>query len=220
MEDFGVHVSLHTGSLNGIQGGVPSGLAGQLAEVSAVVAAFDAEVEKIEKDSHLTTDGKRAKLKAAHLAAHTAVEAWKEQRTSGIDAQTSTRRAALHAQTDKLLPKPTELQVQHMVQRLSAFDPLEVDVLYSNATDAERLVIEAAASAVGRQPRKRGEQLVWEPLVPAERVAAAVEARMGRANPEAAAALRDSLRIRDIYDATAGAASGLLRQRLPSYVGA
>ncbi len=43
---------------------------------------------------------------------------------------------------------------------------------------------------------------------------------MGRANPEAAAALRDSLRIRDIYDATAGAASGLLRQRLPSYVGA
>jgi hypothetical protein len=76
-----------------------------------------------------------------------------------------------------------------MVQQLSAFDPLEVEVLYSDATDSERRIIEAAAGAIGRQPRRRGEQLVWEPLVPAERVSGVVAARMERTNPDGVAVL-------------------------------
>jgi hypothetical protein len=119
---------------------------------------------------------------------------------------------------DKAWPQPTDLQVQNMVQRLASFDPLEVEILYSDATDAEKRIIEAAAEMLGRQPRRRGEQVVWEPLIRPERVDAVREARVEMANPAAVAALRDSQRIRNTYDAVAGAASGLLKESLPTWV--
>ncbi len=218
-QDFDLHVSLHLQSLETLQSGVPSGLPTQLAEVSTILTNYDADVAKIEKDPHLSADGKAAKVKIACIAAQAAIDEWNAGKTKGIDAQTAAQRARLEAQADKLLPVPTDMQVQHMVQRLSAFDSLEVEILYANATDAERRIIEVAADAIGRQPRKRGEQLVWEPLIATERIAAVRVARMERANPDGAAALRDSQRIRNTYDAVACAAKGLLRESLPSRIG-
>jgi len=104
-----------------------------------------------------------------------------------------------------------------MVTRLSAFDPLEVEILYSDASDTERKIIEAAANAIGRQPRRRGKQLVWEPLISPERMTDAIAARAERANPEGAAALRDLQRIRNTFDALSGVATGLLHAAFPSH---
>ncbi|HXG90319.1 MAG TPA: hypothetical protein VNJ02_18490 [Vicinamibacterales bacterium] len=218
-QDFNLHVSLHMQSLDSLQGGVPSGLHTQLSEVSSILAQYDSEVGKIERDLHLSEDGKAARVKTAYDAARTAIDKWRIGKTAGIDAQTASQQAKLQAQTDKLLAAPTDIQVRNMVQRLSSFDPLEVEVLYASATDADRRVIEVAADAVGRQPHKRGEQLVWEPLIATERVAAVRAARVERANPEGAAAIRDSQRIRSTYEALAGAAKGLLRESLPSRLG-
>jgi hypothetical protein len=113
------------------------------------------------------------------------------------------------------------LWVQNMVQRLSAFDPLEVEILYVDATDAERRVIEAAVDAIGRQPRRvanpAGDQVVWEHLLDPERVAAGRESRLEQANPDGATALRDLEHMRSTYDALASAAAGLLRDSLPTH---
>jgi hypothetical protein len=74
----------------------------------------------------------------------------------------------LQSQADKLLSTPTELQVRNMVEQLRQFDSLEVESIHADANDTERRIIEAAADAIGRQPRKRGEQVVWESLILAE----------------------------------------------------
>ncbi len=216
-QDFELHVAIHMQDLKTLRNAVPSGLQAQFAEVSAVLATYDAEVAKIHNDKHLSAEGKAAKLKTVHDEAQAAVQKWQSGRTSGIEAQSAAQREKLESATNKLFPAPTDLQVQNMIARLSAFDPLEVEILYSDATEAERHVIEAAAEAIGRQPRRRGNEVVWEPLIAMERVAAMVAARIERANPDGAAALRDLQRIRGTYDALAGAAKGLLRDSLPGY---
>ncbi len=216
-DDFGLHVSLHTDALQTLRNGVPSGLSGQFAEVGAVLAALDADFAKIENDTNLTDTGKAAKLRAAHEQAAAAVGKWKTSKTIGIDSQITAHRGKLQAHADKLAPAPSPFQVRNMGERLAAFDPLEVEVLYANATDAERRIIEAAAEALGRQPQKRGEQLTWEPLIPAGRVSEVTAARLERADPQGAAALRDLERIRSTYEGLAGAAQALLRDSLPGY---
>jgi len=214
-QSFDVHIGTHLESLKLMRNGVPSGLQEQLGEVSAILATYDAALAKIENNTHLTTAGKASQIKDARHAALAAVQQWKASRTTGIDAQTAAKRDALQTQADQALPAPTELQVGNMVQRLSAFNPLEVSILYSDATDAERRVIEAAAEAIGRQPRRvtlsGGEQVVWEHLLDPERIAVGRESRMERTNPEGVTALRDLHRIRDTYDTLAGTAAGLLR---------
>ncbi len=213
-QDFEVHIRTHLENLKTMQQ-MPSGLSDQMTEVSNILTTYDSAIAKIATNDRLTAKGKAEEARVAHDAALSDVDAWRTRRTGGIEAQASAQRAALLPQADEALPTPTAMQVQNMVQRLSAFDPLEVEVLYADATDAERRVIEAAAAAIGRQPRRRGEQLVWEPLIPPERVAATVAARLERTNPEGAAALRDMQRIRNTYDALAGSASGLLRESVP-----
>lgn len=214
-QSFDVHIGTHMESLN-MRNGVPSGLADQLADVSAVLSSYDAALTKIEKDTHLTPAGRAAQIKDARDAALAAVQQWRASRTSGIDAQAAVTRAALQTQADQALPAPTATQVANMAYRLSSsFNPLEVELLYADATDEERRVIEAAAEGIGRIPRRLaipgGEQIVWEHLLAPERIAAVREARLERVNPEGAAALRDLQQIRGTYDALAGAAAGLLR---------
>ena len=154
-------------------------------------------------------------------AAQAAIQEWRTSHTTGIDAQAAASRAALQSQSDKLHPAPTDMQVQTMVQPLSAFDPLEVEILYGDASDAERRVIEAAAETAGRQPRRvanpAGDSVVWDHLLAPERIAASREGKIAEANPEGAAALRDLEHIRSTYDALAAAATGMLRDSLPAH---
>ena len=177
-----------------MRNGVPSGLADQLGEVSAVLNSYDAAVTKIEKDTHLTPAGRASQIKDARDAALAAVQQWKASRTSGIDAQAAVTRAALQTKADQALPAPSATQVANMAQRLSGFNPLEVELLYADATDSERRVIEAAAEG-SAEPRRvaspGGEQIVREHLLAPERIAAVREARLEQVNPEGAAALRD-----------------------------
>ena len=217
-DDFRLHLSIHTEGLQTLRNGVPSGLTAQLAEMSTVLTTYDVQAAKIQNDTHLSPEGKAERLRAAHDQAQTAIEKWTTARTTGIDAQIAAHEAKLQSHADKLLPTPTEFQIQNMAQRLSAFDPLEVEMLYADATDAERRIIEAAADAIGRQPLKRGEQLVWEPLVMGQRVDEVREARLQQADPVGFAALRDLERIRTTYVAVAGGASGLLRESVPMQV--
>ena len=99
-----------------------------------------------------------------------------------------------------------------MAEKLSALDPLECEVLYSDATEQERLVIEAAVESLGRVSRRRGPDgaLVWEHILSPERIAKAKSARMNRADPSASAALEDLNRIRNAYSSMASAARSLL----------
>ncbi len=71
------------------------------------------------------------------------------------------------------------------------------------------------ADAIGRQPQRRGEQLMWV-IIPTERVAAANAARVeGATNPQGAAALRDSARIPAPIDGeTCKIAKEIWRRRL------
>jgi hypothetical protein len=81
-QDVDVHISTHLESLKSLHT-TPSGLADQFAEVSAMLASYDAEVTKIETNRDLSTEGKAAQLKAAHDVAHAAVERWKTSKTTG-----------------------------------------------------------------------------------------------------------------------------------------
>lgn len=197
-------------------GHTPEGLADQAAPVYAILAAYDAEAIQIREDKHLSPEGRLARLSAAHDAAATAIEQWRTARAAGIQAQAEAQRATLQRESGKVIAAPTKRQVQQIAERLSAFDPLEVAVLYGDATDEERQLMEAASLSLGRLPRKRGEQLVWEPLLAPERVAASVAARVARVAPVAAAALADSERIHRLYDTLANAAGQLLRDSVPT----
>ena len=212
--DFELHRALHLDSLKSLRGGVPEGLPAQLAEVTPILRVYDEAVATIRRDEGLSPKGKAAQLKAAHDTASAAIEAWKAKKTTGITAQVTAKRAAMQTKVDKNLPTPTGLQVQNMIQRLSAFDPLEVDVLYADATDTERRIIEVAAEAIGRQPIRQGDKIVWAPLIPPDRIAAVMEARIETANPEDVTQLRDLQRIGNTYETIAGSAIGLLAESM------
>ena len=212
MEDFGVHVSIHLQALQTLRGEFPDGLPAQMAEIAPILKTFDTRVAEIEVNDKLSPIGKDDQLKAAMESAAADIEKWRLGKTAGVEAQMAAQRASLQAKADKELSKPTDLQVTNMIQRLREFEPLEIEILYADATDAEKLVIEAAADAIGRQPIRQGNQIVWSPLIPVERVAAVREARIAGANPDGIAALRDLQRIRNTYDALAGSAKELLKE--------
>lgn len=215
MEDFGVFVSTSLVSLRSLRKGVPTGLPAELAAIAPSLKKFDQRIAEIEEDENLSLAGKSVQFKAALDAAVADVEKWRSTKATTIDAQVEGQRRTLQAAAEKLLSKPTELQVGNMVQRLRDFDPLEVEILYSDATDEERLVIEAASDAIGRQPVKRGDRISWEPIISVERVAPVKEARIERSNPEAVLALHDLGRIRTTYDILAGSAKQLLTDAVP-----
>jgi hypothetical protein len=217
-QDYALIVSTQLTHLDrSLRNGVPTGVPAQLAEVSTTLATYDGQLAKLKADDGLSQAGLARQIRTAYDKAQTAVEQWRVGKTSGIDKQLSSQRAALLTDADKALPVPTDLQVTNMVQCLSDFDPLEVEMLYANATDAERRIVEAAASAIGRQPVRRGDKLVWEPLIATERMTEAIAARAERANPEGAAQLRSLQEIRNTYEAVAGAAKGLLHASFPAH---
>ena len=195
MEDFGVHVSTHLTSLQSLRGGVPEGLPAQLAEIAPILKSFDTRLIEISKDDSLSAIGKDNALKAARESAAADIEKWRLSKVNGIEAQIATSRAALQAKADKDLSKPTDLQITNMVQRLREFDPLEVEILYADASDEERRIIEVAAEAIGRQPIRQGTQIIWAPLIPPDRIDAVKEARIERTNPDGVAALKDLQRL-------------------------
>lgn len=211
-DDYGVHLGIHLKSLESLRGGVPEGLPAQLAEVAPILDSFDSARARITADADLSQTGRENQLNAARAEAEADIEQWRTSRTTGIESQIAASRTANQATVDKELPKPTDLQVTNMIQRLAGFDPLEIEILYADASDTERRIIEVAAESIGRQPVKRGDVISWEPLIPSARVAAVMEARIASANPPCTAALRDLERIRNTYDFLAGSAKALLKE--------
>lgn len=210
--DFELHRTLHLQSLETLRGGIPKGLPDQLSEITPILESFDARVVEISKDDTLSDIGKDNALKAARDTAAAEIEVWRVSRVNGIEAQISASRAALQAKTDKDLPVPTELQVMNMVQQLKQFDPLEVEILYAEGTDAERRVIEVANEAIGRQPIRQGNTIVWSSLIPSERIEAVKEARIAASNPEGMDALNDLQRLSNTYSTIASSAKGLIQE--------
>jgi hypothetical protein len=210
--DFELHRSLHLQSLETLHRGIPEGLPNQLDEITPILEEFDARVIEISKDDTLSHIGKDNALKTARETAAAEIEVWRVTKVNGLEAQISASRVALQTQADKNLSNPTDLQITNMVQRFRDFDSLEAEILYADATDEERRIIEVAAEAIGRQPVKRGDKITWEPIIAAERIEAVKEARIAAANPEGMAALNDLQRIKNTYDFIAGGAKGLIQE--------
>jgi hypothetical protein len=216
-QDFDFTVSTQLAAMRRLQNGVPSGLPAQLEEVGTIVSGFETQLDALRNDDGYSQAGRTRQVAAAYDKAQVAVEEWRVARTNGVDKQLAGLRTALLTQANQNIPTPTDLQVQNMITRLADFDPLEVEMLYSNATDAERRVIEAAATAVGRQPVRRDDRVIWEPLLSTDRMSEAIATRAERANPDGAAQLRDLQQVRSAYEAVAAAAKQILQTAFPSH---
>jgi hypothetical protein len=213
IDDFTLHTRLHLDALHDLAHGVPEGLPGQLGELAPVLSTFEDTRATIEQDQNLTALGRQNKLAEERAKATATIDAWKTGKVTGIDAQAAALDATRRAQAEKGVTTPTEFAIKFMGEKLSPLDPFECEVLYSDATEQERLVIEAAAESLGRVPRRRGPDgaLVWEHILSPERIAKAQAARMDRADPSASASLDDLNRIRNAYSSMASAARSLLK---------
>jgi hypothetical protein len=215
--DFDFIVSTQLAALRRLHNGVPSGLPAQFEEVGSVVSGFETKLDALRNDDGYSQAGRTRQIQAAYDAAQVAVEEWRVARTNGIDKQLGALRTALLTEANKGIPAPTDLQIQNMITRLAGFDPLEVEMLYSGATDTERRLIEATATTVGRQPVRRDDRIVWEPLISNDRMSEAIATRAERANPDGAAQLRDLQQVRGTYETIASAAKGILHTAFPSH---
>ena len=213
VNDLELHRDLHLDSLKTLAGGVPAGLPNQLSELAPTVAAFEAATLKIEADRNLSAEGRRAALAKAREDASASVAQWTAGKIAGIDAQIAQQQQTL-AKADPGSVQPTEFAIQFMAAILAKHDPLENEVLYSDATEGERVTMELASETLGRMPRRRGPsgELAWEHALSPDRIATARAARQAEKNPTAVAALADARRIRNVYSAMASAAVDLLGQ--------
>jgi hypothetical protein len=98
-----------------------------------------------------------------------------------------------------------------MAAQLAAFDALETSVLYAAATNAERVVMEAAVAQSPRRPVKRGDSIVWEAVIDPHQIAAAQAARRAAAHPDIAAQIARLERVRNVYVGVASAATALVQ---------
>jgi hypothetical protein len=211
IKDLELHLRIHLDALSNLSSGVPEGLPAQLAALAPVVGEFEAEAAKIAADPMLSTQGKATRDKAAREAAAATITKWEAALVAGVDRQIGALDAQL-AKADPATPPPNDAVVDALGHRLLEFDPIEMEVLYADASDRERLLIELAAERIGRVPRRRGPggELVWEHILDPERIAAGRAARLATANPAAVAAREDARRIRGIYTSLATAARKLL----------
>jgi hypothetical protein len=204
-----------------LRNGLPSGAQAQVAALGTAPNTFFAAKATSDVDSNLSPNGKLAAAQAAANTARVDISTWEAKYVGGLDKQLAAARTASLAKVGALVAEPTALQVSTMVQRLQAFDPLEVEILYAGGTDDERHVIEVCAEQLGRQPRRRADgQVTWEPIIAPERIAESVLARVERLDAEGARAIRDLEAIRNCYAGLVGTARTLINEALPSHQGA
>jgi hypothetical protein len=170
--------------------------------VATLVDAFDQQKATIAADPHLTDDGKKAALAKARATTREAVKAWQEPRLKGIDADLLAQRAALIPQADV----PDQHRVSLMASELLKFTPQDRAILYNQATEDERRVMEAASAATGRVPFKSANGLELKPLLDPKTVDESILARAATANPTAAQKVQELMEIRQLTDSVAGVA--------------
>ncbi len=189
---------------------MPPGLPEQLSKLAPVVGEFETEAAKIAADAMLSAQGKAARLQAARDVATAKVAEWERTLTAGVDRQAASLDEQL-SKADAATPAPRPELVAALADRLTTFDPLEVEQLYLSASESERIAIEAACDR-GRVPRRdaRG-NLVWQDLIDPARIEAVKAARRERRHPDVARARADAERIRNSYRAMASAARSLLK---------
>jgi hypothetical protein len=209
--DFDFFAKNHLGYLSSTMPSVPAGVPDQVAQLRTIVVAYDAAIAAATDDKRLSSVGKGDAFDAAKASAEAGIDTWANAKTSGIDQQMAGLQSRLLAAANTGVPDPTPLQVQLMCARLAEFDAIENMGLYSNATDAEKRVIEAAVAALGRQPVRRNGSLTWQPLLDPELINASILARAERSVPDVADQLRTLQRIRNLFDTLAGEAKSLLR---------
>jgi len=157
---------------------------------------------EIADDKHLTKEGKVAALAKTQTATRDAIEEWHQERLKNIDADLLEQRAALRGNVTAPEQKRVDLMTQHLLKHT----PQEVAIFYDKATDAERLEMEAASTAVGRVPLKSSNGLQWTPLLDPAMVSEAILARAENTNPEAAQKVRELSEIRAMQVTITGVA--------------
>jgi hypothetical protein len=182
-------------------------------EAASIVENFNKQVATIHANPHLTPEGKLAGRRDAATAALAALKKWREPRLAGLDAHVSAHRSALLPTGEK----PDARKVDFTLGLLQKYTPHEIAVFYNSASDAERLVMEAASTVAGRMPMKTPGGLVWQSLLDPEMVNEAVIARATAQNPEAATKLRELDEVRAMQVSVAGIAASDVKAALNAH---
>ncbi len=179
-----------------------------LEDAAGIVENFFKQKASIDADHNLTREGKAAARAQAGKAAMEAISKWHTPRVAGLDADLGVHRAALLPTG----PIPEAGAVTFMLGVLQRHTPQEIAIFYSSATDAERLVMEAAAASVGRVPMKTANGLEGTPLLDPERVNDSVIARATAKNPAGAKKLEELTELRAMHVTVAGLAIAEVRE--------
>jgi len=170
-------------------------------DYDAIVERAHKEKASIDANANLTGRGKGAEKTAKAAALVKEILDKHTPRLTGLDADLAAHRAALLPQSSE---KPDARRIDFMLSHLRDRTPQEIGIFYTSATDEERLVMEAAATSVGRVPMKTGNGLQWQPLLDADTVNEAIMARATAKNPSGAAKLRELSEIRAMHVTVAG----------------
>ena len=164
--------------------------------------SFHKQADTVRTDPHLTNEGKTAALEKLRAKTHAAINEWHEQRLKNIDAHLLEERASLVADNIRPDAKPVEF----MATQLLKHTPQDNAVFYNAATDAERRVMEAASTMVGRVPMITSNGKELKTLLDPEMVSEAIMARAEATNPVAAEKVRELAEVRAMQVTITGVA--------------
>lgn len=177
-----------------------------------VVTRFETAAADIAKDATLSELGREQRRDEARAKATADVEAWVSEHVPALDAQIAEMRESLAAKLTDGGPRPSDLELRLLAERLSTFDAVERMSLYASADDRTRAAMELASELAPAIPTRRPEGgLAWERLVDEEAIARHREQRLATADPETTQAMRRLERQRGLYTGMAATAKALLR---------
>lgn len=172
-------------------------------EPALIADTFHKQVAAIDANRNLSHEGRKEARRDAAKAALEAINKWQTPKLTVLDGQIAQQRTALVPPT----PQPDPRTVDHMVSQLQRFSPQEIAVLYGSATDAERVLMEAASASLGRVPLKSEQGLEWTPLLAPDVIDEAVLARAMTSNPTGVQRVEELSEIRSMYATVAGIAT-------------
>lgn len=179
-------------------------------EPALFVDQFHKQAAAIDANRNLSPEGRNQARRDAGKAALAAINKWQTPKLTVLDGQIAQQRASLMPPT----PQPDPRTVDHMVSQLQRFAPQEIAVLYGSATDAERVVMEAASASLGRVPLKSEHGLEWKPLLAPDVIDEAVLARATARNPTGVQKVAELSEVRSMYVTVAGIAAADVQDAL------
>ena len=182
-------------------------------DFNALVEHVDGYREKadaIGKDGRFTERGRTEARTEAAKAALEAIEKWKSK-VAGLQKHAASIRGAL-LNIDAAATKPTDRAIDHLLSRLRDFDPLQISIFYTTASDEERRLLEACSQSVGRIPTKtKAGGLKWQSMLEPEVVGDAIMMRCAAEAPEKAEQLAEVQSLAEVYETVLAVASKEIR---------